>query len=286
MSGRRARVTHGLHPAQLGVDTGFGRSVAVEPRRDLDDAAVVAPEHLGEREELVGRRERPGHVAPVGDAVAQRPRRRPSERAGGQRLVEQRRHALELVAARHRSFVEASLAHRVVPERGVTHHAAHVHPERRAPEPGEVLAVRLPVPRQTVEDAPSRDVLDRLHHLGDVGVVARSCTGAKVTPQLPMTTDVTPCQHDDDPIGSHANCASRCVCTSTKPGVTRRPSASISCVPLVVHGTDVDDAVAIDRDVRAARRRARPVDDRATPDHQVVSHGPSTYGPVGLLATI
>ena len=73
---------------------------------------------------------------------------------------------------------------------------------------------------------------------------------------------------------------------STKPGVTRRPSASISRVAALVDGADVDDPVAVDRDVGAARRRARPVDDRATPDHQVVAHGPSTYGPVGPLATI
>ncbi len=51
--------------------------------------------------------------------------------------------------------------------------------------------------------------------------------GANVTPQLPSTTEVTPCQHDDDPIGSQASCASRWVWMSTKPGVTRQPSASM-----------------------------------------------------------
>ena len=29
------------------------------------------------------------------------------------------------------------------------------------------------------------------------------CTGAKPTPQLPITTVVTPCQHDGVSIGSH-----------------------------------------------------------------------------------
>src|SRR3989442_16041073 len=52
--------------------------------------------------------------------------------------------------------------------------------------------------------------------------------GANVTPQLPSTTDVTPCQHDDDAIGSHASWASRWVWMSTKPGVTTQPDASIS----------------------------------------------------------
>ena len=33
-------------------------------------------------------------------------------------------------------------------------------------------------------------------------------TGAKPTPQLPMTTVVTPCQHDGDSSGSHVTCPS------------------------------------------------------------------------------
>ena len=30
-------------------------------------------------------------------------------------------------------------------------------------------------------------------------------TGANVTPQLPITTEVTPCQHELEPMGSHAS---------------------------------------------------------------------------------
>ena len=56
-------------------------------------------------------------------------------------------------------------------------------------------------------------------------------TGANVTPQLPMTTDVTPCQHDELSSGSQPICASRCVCRSTNPGVTSRSVASISRAP-------------------------------------------------------
>ena len=52
--------------------------------------------------------------------------------------------------------------------------------------------------------------------------------GAKVTPQLPITTEVTPCQHGDVASGSQEICASRCVWMSTKPGVTSAPSASIT----------------------------------------------------------
>src|SRR3954447_23947075 len=55
--------------------------------------------------------------------------------------------------------------------------------------------------------------------------------GAKVTPQLPSTTDVMPCQHELVPIGSHDSWASRWVWMSTNPGVTSRPVASISRAP-------------------------------------------------------
>ena len=52
-------------------------------------------------------------------------------------------------------------------------------------------------------------------------------TGAKVTPQLPTTTEVTPCQHDELQGASQATWASRWLWMSTKPGVTMRPDASM-----------------------------------------------------------
>ena len=51
--------------------------------------------------------------------------------------------------------------------------------------------------------------------------------GASAKPQLPITTEVTPCQHEQLPIGSHATCASMWVWPSMKPGETISPSASI-----------------------------------------------------------
>ena len=52
--------------------------------------------------------------------------------------------------------------------------------------------------------------------------------GARVKPQLPMTTLVTPCQHEQVPRGSQKTWASMCVCPSTNPGATTWPSASIT----------------------------------------------------------
>src|SRR5262249_61484053 len=56
--------------------------------------------------------------------------------------------------------------------------------------------------------------------------------GANVTPQLPRTTDVTPCQHDDDATGSQPTWASRWVGQATKPGLPTGPPASIVSRPL------------------------------------------------------
>src|SRR5262249_29890595 len=52
--------------------------------------------------------------------------------------------------------------------------------------------------------------------------------GASVTPQLPITTLVIPCQHDEVPSGSQKICASMCVWPSMKPGATTWPSASMT----------------------------------------------------------
>src|SRR3546814_19891556 len=56
-------------------------------------------------------------------------------------------------------------------------------------------------------------------------------TGAKPTPQLPITTVVTPCQLVGERRESQIDCPSKCVWISTKPGVTSKTSASSSSDP-------------------------------------------------------
>ena len=58
--------------------------------------------------------------------------------------------------------------------------------------------------------------------------------GASAKPQLLITTEVTPCQHEQLPSGSHATCASMWVWPSMKPGETISPSASIVRAAAVV----------------------------------------------------
>ena len=55
--------------------------------------------------------------------------------------------------------------------------------------------------------------------------------GARVKPQLPITTVVTPCQQEQVPRGSQATWASMWVWPSMKPGATTQSRASSSSRP-------------------------------------------------------
>ena len=63
------------------------------------------------------------------------------------------------------------------------------------------------------------------------GSAPPSSNGAKLKPQLPMTTLVTPCSNLKGKLGVVSNAASSCACTSTKPGASARPLAAISRLP-------------------------------------------------------
>ena len=61
--------------------------------------------------------------------------------------------------------------------------------------------------------------------------------------------------------------------TSTQPGVTSRPSASISRLRRPGLAADRGDPLAVDRDVAGEGRRAGAVDDRAAANDDVVHLG-------------
>ena len=73
---------------------------------------------------------------------------------------------------------------------------------RAAPlERVEVLGKALPLPLDALVQRGARDVLDALHEL-DQPSCWSGRTGAKPTPQLPITAVVTPCQQDGASSGS------------------------------------------------------------------------------------
>ena len=129
-----------------------------------------------------------------------------------------RSHIVAEVVAGGRCPCHAALAHHVLPERAVTDHAADVHAlghaadglrgtRRTSPSPtaGRRGSHRAGCPRRS--PSARRD-----------SVRSSGLHGANVTPQLPITTLVTPWKQLLLAIGSHASCASRWVWMSTKPG--------------------------------------------------------------------
>ena len=83
---------------------------------------------------------------------------------------------------------------------------------------------------------PAAIVVARTASLRSSVSIARSrssgATGAKPKPQLPITTDVTPCQPDIVHHGSQKICESKWVCRSMTPGATIRSRASNTRVRL------------------------------------------------------
>ena len=88
-------------------------------------------------------------------------------------------------------------------------------------------------------------------------------TGANPTPQFPRRAVVTPCQHDGVRCGSHVAWPSKCVCTSTKPGVTRSPSASI--VRVAAPSTRPTSTMTPSSTATSAVRGASPVPSTTVP---------------------
>ena len=269
---------HGLHPRELVVDPGLRRSVAVEAGGDLEHAAGA--DDPGQHEELVGLGPGPGHEATVGYAVAQGARRREAERAGVDRITDERGHRRDLVGGRRRALVEGPVAHHVVADGRVPDHAPDVHTLGDAVEPVEVAGIALPVPRKPVEDALPRDVLDRLHHRGQVAVVlgvhgreghaavahhdrGDAVPARRARDRVPRELGVEVGVDVDEAGGDEATV-----------GVELARAARVD-------GPHLDDAPTGDRDVRDPRGCPGPVHDGPVADHQVGRHGRSV---VSVLA--
>ena len=82
-------------------------------------------------------------------------------------------------------------------------------------------------------------------------------TGAKPTPQLPITTVVTPCQLLGESVGSQVIWPSKWVWMSTKPGVTSLPVASM--VSRASPGTSPTMLMRPSSMATSARRAGAPV---------------------------
>ena len=181
------------HPRHLGAgrrNVGVVALALADAAGALEHTGAVATEHVGEREQLVGLGVGAGHRTAVGHLVEERAAGAETQRSGPHRLGEQVGHHGQVVG-RRRLLFEPACTHRVLTQCAVPDHATDVEALRQPGHALEVLAVRHPVPRQSLEDRVARDVLDALHHRRQVSR-SSGLHGAKVTPQLPITTLVMP----------------------------------------------------------------------------------------------
>ncbi len=269
------RPTRGRGDIGQQVDLGSGVGIAVgvtlaHAGCGLEHAPLVAAHDPGDGQQLVVGGPRARHRAPVGHPVQQGARGREAERAGAYGLVDQGAHPLDVVRP-GRLLGQAALAHGVDPDRAVADHAANVDALGPTLDRVQVLAVARPVPGQTLHDRIGRDVLDRLHHLGQLLAVARLAR-----------------REGDPAIAQHHR---------GHPVPARRRTHRVPGQLGVEMGVDVDEAggdvralgiddppalthlrggahrhhsVAIHRHVGAHGRRAGAVDHRAVGDHQIV----------------
>ena len=148
-------------------------AVGLEAGHDLVDAPAAGAQRLGQGEQLVGQRERARHGPAVRRAVAQHPGAGEPQRPRRDRLVDRADHQRQLVGVGMGVPVDGALAHGVEAHRAVPDHAAHVDALGKGVERGVVLAVALPVPVEAGHDRGGRDVLHRLHQLGQQLVIGR-----------------------------------------------------------------------------------------------------------------
>ncbi len=97
-------------------------------------------------------------------------------------------------------------------------------------------------------------------------------TGARVKPQLPMTADVTPCQHEFEPVASQNTWASIMGVPVDEP---RGDDVTLGIdlpVPALLDPADRGNAIALDTHVGAVGAEARPVNDGSVTDDEVVGH--------------
>ena len=153
----------------------------------------------------------------------------------------------------------------------MAHIGSEVDALREAIDGIEVLGECFETPVDPLGERDRVDVLGPLRDSVRRARVASDRTGASVNPQFPMTADVTPCQHELEPVASQNTCASIWVCPSMNPGVTTWPSASISVEPR--SGTVPTSAITPSVTPMSARKDPRPDPSTTVPPRITMSWG-------------
>ena len=252
---RAARLLAELaHPGQL---VALGCQVA----RHLEDAVSDLAEHAADAQHLLVGGVGAGHHLAVLGAVQDGARRREAEGAGLQRLAHERGHLLD-VLGRGLLVLRAALAHHVGAHRAVGYLGADVDRAGHALDGVEVLREALPLPADALGQRRAGDVLDALHQLDQVVLLAGP-DGREAHAAVAHHDggDAVPARRREVRVPGDLAVV---VGVDVDPARGHEQALGVDLPAALAHvAADGDDAVAVDGDV--ARRGAAPVPSTRVP---------------------
>ncbi len=130
-----------------------------------------------------------------------------AKRAGLHRLKGQSLHPLSFRVGGNGFVIDAAIAHHIDAQRRMRHLGSDIDGEASSIDGVHVLGEAFPLPGQAFVQGRAGDIFDALKQF-DQPAVCSGRTGAKPTPQLPMTMEVTPFSDDGSSALSHDTCPS------------------------------------------------------------------------------
>jgi len=256
----QARERHGpsrllaelAHPGEL---VAFGCEIA----RDFEDSVAHLAQHATDAEYLVVFGVRARHDLAGG---------REAEGAGLEALLHELRHLLDVFGG-GLLVLRPSLAHHVRADRTVGDLGGDVDGAGHLLQRVEILGEALPVPLDAFGQRGAGNVLDTLHQLDQVVLLARA-HGCEADSAVPH-------DHRGDPVPSGRRQVRVPGGLSVIVGVDIDPSGRdeetcrIDLAPPLAHvDSDGDDAIPVDRDIGSALLGSGAIDDGSTANYEVV----------------
>ena len=246
-----------------------------------DLAADAGGDHLEDaRSDLVERRQDGGQLGlgceGAGDGVAPDvavPGRAAGREAEGARLHAGAHDGADRVEVGVGGVLERALTHDVGPDGGVGDVGPDIEGELPAGERVEILREALPRPPDALGQGAAGDVLDALHQLDQLGVPVGPHRG-EADPAVAQDgrRDAVPARRGEVVVPGHLAVevgvdVDEAGCHQQAVGVDHPAGAAVD-------GADLGDEAGCDGHVGGAGGRTAAVDDRASPDHEVVHGAP------------
>ena len=274
-----------LHPRHLTLDDGavlladHAVDLAVVVNCTLEHALAQSAHDLTDGEQLLRSGPRAGYLTAVGGLVQVGPRRGEAERAADQGLLDEPAHREDVLGGGV-VLVDGPVAHGRHPHRAVTDHPADVDALGHPGVAVEVLGVGLPVPREAGQDRRRGDVLDRLHHRGQLLAVLRLARRERhAAVAHHRGGHAMPARHRAHRVPGQLGVE---VGVDVDEARGHQPAGGVvGLCRLTGAGADLHDAITDDGHVGDPGGSAGAVDDRAAANHEVVGHGSPLGRPRG-----